>query len=429
MTEIFIIIGLMVFNGLFAMAEMALVSVRKPRLEAQAAKGDDKAKKALDLSNHPDTFIATVQFVITASGLLTGIFSGEKVKVYLLEWLNNIPVLKPYSSSLATTILLVVVSYFTLIFGELLPKRIGLSNPEGIAKLVAGPMQFFSKLTFPFIWLLNATTQLLSTMFGIKRNDTMVTEEEIKAIINEGTDQGTIQEAEQEIIERVFHLSDRNITSLMTHRSDIDWLDASMTVAEVIDSLSENVHAIYPVCEGQIDALKGTISVKDLLKAPSYILVGSLAKPALYIPENNSAYQVLEKFKINKIHHSFIVDEYGSIEGMITLNDILDAIIGDVSQQGDNSYEITQKERGLFSVDAQIPFYDFLKYFNKTEWLEEEETDFDTLAGFILKELQEIPVPGRKLSWRGFSFEITDMDNHRIDKVLVNAEGIEDWPS
>ncbi len=403
------------------MAEIALVSVRKARLESQANKGDADAQHALELSSHPDTFIATVQFVITLIGLLTGIFSGEKIKVHLVEWLMQFPTVRPYCDAAATSILLIVITYCSLVLGELLPKRIGLSNPEAIAKLVARPMKLISSVAFPFIWLLNKSTQLLVSLFGIKRSDSHVTEEEIKAIINEGTDQGTIEEAEQEIIERVFHLSDRNITSLMTHRSDIEWFDASLTVGEIKATLLDVVHSIYPICDGKIDVIKGTITVKDLLLAKDDTPIKTIAKPAMYVPENNTAYQVLEKFKATKVHHCFLVDEYGSIEGLITLNDILDAIVGDMSQPDEEDYEIIARADGSYLIDAQIPFYDFLNYFDKTEWLKEREHDFDTLAGFILHELEEIPTTGQQLEWRGFSFEIVDMDNHRIDKILVTA--------
>ncbi len=403
------------------MAEIALVSVRKARLESQANKGDTDAQHALELSSHPDTFIATVQFVITLIGLLTGIFSGEKIKVHLVEWLMQFPTVRPYCDAAATSILLIVITYCSLVLGELLPKRIGLSNPEAIAKLVARPMKLISSVAFPFIWLLNKSTQLLVSLFGIKRSDSHVTEEEIKAIINEGTDQGTIEEAEQEIIERVFHLSDRNITSLMTHRSDIEWFDASLTVGEIKAKLLDVVHSIYPICDGKIDVIKGTITVKDLLLAKDDTPIKTIAKPAMYVPENNTAYQVLEKFKATKVHHCFLVDEYGSIEGLITLNDILDAIVGDMSQPDEEDYEIVARADGSYLIDAQIPFYDFLNYFDKTEWLKEREHDFDTLAGFILHELEEIPTTGQQLEWRGFSFEIVDMDNHRIDKILVTA--------
>jgi putative hemolysin len=253
----------------------------------------------------------------------------------------------------------------------------------------------------------------------MKPNDNQVTEEEIKAIISEGTEQGTIEEAEQEIIERVFHLSDRNITSLMTHRSDIVWLEVDDTVNKVRGEVMENMHSVYPVCEKDIDHIKGVVSLKDLFAAHSDATISSLMKDAMYVPENNTAYQVLEKFKQTKIHHCFIVDEYGSVLGLITLNDILEAIVGDIPQEEDETYEILERADGSFLVDAQIPFYDFLTHFDKTEWMMEGDRDFDTLAGFIIHELEKIPVTGDTMEWKMFRFEIIDMDQHRVDKILV----------
>ncbi|HAK13017.1 MAG TPA: hemolysin, partial [Chitinophagaceae bacterium] len=372
--------------------------------------------------NHPDTFLSSVQIGITLVGILTGIFSGEKFTGDLELWLETIPTLAPYKGILATSIVVVAITYFTLVLGELLPKRIGLSNPETIAKRVAGPMRIISLITFPFIWLLSKSTWVLVKLLGIKSNENQVTEEEIKAIISEGTEQGTIEEAEQEIIERVFHLGDRTITSLMTHRSDIEWVSLQQTVGEMKAAMSEMIHTVYPVCDGSIDNIKGVISVKDILKADEQLLVKDIMKPAMYVPENNSAYVVLERFKQTKIHHCFIVNEYGSIEGMITLNDILEAIVGDIPQQDEVNYEIVQRADGSYLVDAQISFFDFLAYFDHEDWMPEGEQEFDTLAGFVLHKLEKIPATGDLFSWRGYQFEIIDMDNHRIDKILVTIE-------
>lgn len=422
MIEIFIIIGLIILNGLFSMSEIALISARKARLEGQANRGDKEAKAALELANNPDTFLSTVQIGITLIGILTGIFSGETIKVKLINWLNGFDALKTYSNSIATVIIVILITYLSLVLGELLPKRIGLSKPENIAKMVAAPMKLISAITFPFIWLLSISTNFLAKLFGITTNDSHVTEEEIKAIISEGTEQGTIEEAEQEIIERVFHLGDRNITSLMTHRSDIEWLDISKNIGEIKAAMKDAIHSVYPVCEGNIDNIKGIVSIKDLFLNNNDIPLASIMSQPMYVPENNTAYQVLEKFKETKIHHCFIVDEYGSIEGLITLNDILEAIVGDIPQTDEEDYEITERADGSFLIDAQIPFYDFLHKVEKTEWMNDEEHDFDTLAGFILHEMKEIPKTGDKLSWRGFEFEIVDMDKHRIDKVLVTVQ-------
>jgi putative hemolysin len=420
MSELLIILLLILLNGVFSMAEIALVSARKARLESQAAKGDAKAKVALKLANNPDIFFSTVQVGITLIGILTGIFSGEKLKEPLVEFYSQFSFLKAYANGMATTTIVVIITYFTLVIGELVPKRIGLARPEMISKNLARPMGWLSMLSFPFIWLLTTSTNLIVKLLNIKVNDSQVTEEEIKAIISEGSETGAIEEEEKEIIERIFHLGDRNITSLMTHRTDIEWLDVHETVQQVKDRFEQITYSTYPVCDGQIDDIKGIIYIKDLLKAPADALLGSLAKPALFVPENNNPYKLLEKIKETKIHSCFIVNEYGTMEGMVTLNDILEAIVGDVPQTGQDEYEVVERADGTFLVDAQITFYDFLSHFEKTEWMNEGEHEFDTLAGFVLHELEKIPVTGESFDWRGFHFEIIDMDGQRIDKLLVN---------
>ncbi len=418
MTEILIIFGLIVLNGLFAMAEIALVSARKTRLELQA-KGDERAKRALELANHPDTFLSTVQIGITLIGILTGIFSGENLKGSVKEFFQRSPLLAPYSGPIATTVVVIILTYFSLVIGELVPKKIGLSKPEVIAKLAAAPMRFITLITYPFIWLLTRSANLIVKIFKIKPVENTVTEEEIKAIINEGTETGAIEEKEQEIIERVFHLGDRNITSLMTHRSDIVWMDVNARVADIKQKMREVVHTSYPLCEGVIDNIKGIVSIKDILLARDETMLRDLMKPGLYVPENNSVYQVLEKFKQYNANSCFIVDEYGSLEGMMTLNDILEAIVGDIGPVDEDDYEIIEREDGTYLIDAQIPFYDFLSRFEKTEFMNEGEHDFNTLAGFILHQLKTIPKTGETLHWKGFDFEIIDMDGNRIDKVLI----------
>jgi len=431
MIEIFIILGLILLNGIFSMAEIALVSARKARLEAQALKGDAQAKEALALANHPDTFLSTVQIGITLIGILTGIFSGDTVTNDVANFFRRFPSVAPYSNGLATALVVVVLTYFSMVLGELLPKRIGMSNPERIAKLVAGPMRVISLATHPFIWLLSKSTNGLTKLLRVKPNESHVTEEEIKAIINEGTEQGAIEEAEQEIIERVFHLGDRNITSLMTHRSDIIWFDVNDNEQSIKEKIIKEPHSIYPICDGDIDEIKGVVSIKDLYITSDLTLFKHIMKPAMFVPENNTAYRVLEKFKESQTHSCFIVDEYGSVQGMITLNDILEAIVGDLPQADIDDYEIIKREDGSYLVDAQIPFYDFLSRFEMTDWMNEGEHEFNTLAGFILHKLERIPQTGDTMEWKGFRFEIMDMDSLRIDKILVTIsqdirEGMDD---
>ncbi len=419
MTEILIIFCLIILNGLFAMAEIALVSAKKTKLEVQANKGDRQAKDALKLSNKPQLFMSTTQIGITLIGILTGIFSGAGIKEGVASYIHSFPLLAPYSDGIATTIVVVIITYFSMVIGELVPKQIGMSNPEAIAKTMAAPMRILSMFTYPFIWLLSHSSNFIIRLLGIKNRNNNVTEDEIKALINEGAEQGEIEEAEQEIIERVFHLGDRNITSLMTHRSDTVWLDKNSTVAEMKQLDEELAHSVYPVCDGNIDNICGMVSLKEMFWEKPEKTLEEIMTPAIYVPENNTAYQLLEKFKQTKRHSAIIVDEYGSMQGIITLNDILDAIVGDIPEQDEDNYEITRRDDGSYLVDAQIPFYNFLSYFDKVDWLDDTEQDFDTLAGFLLHHMKRIPVAGEKMEWKDFIFEIMDMDNHRIDKLLV----------
>ncbi|MFT3683135.1 MAG: hemolysin family protein [Ferruginibacter sp.] len=420
MAEVVILLILIVLNGLFVMSEIALVSARKSRLETMSNKGDAKAKAALDLIENPEKFLSTAQIGITLIAILTGVYSGEKFSENLKPFVERFEPLKPYASTISTVLIVVLVTFLSIILGELIPKRFGMLRAEKIARLVAGPVNVLSMITYPVIWLLNTLTSLFFKLFNIKpASDSAVTEEEIKAMITEGSEHGTIEEEEKVIIERVFHLGDRKITALMTHRTEIVWFDLEDTVKTIIDKADDIIYSTYPVCDKTVDDIKGIIYIKELLKADESISLKNLIKPALFVPENNTPYQLLEKIKETKIHSCFIVNEYGTLEGMITLNDILEAIVGDVPQSGQEEYEIKEREDGSYLVDAQISFYDFLSRFEKTEWMNEEEHEFDTVAGFVLHELERIPVTGDTFAWRGFNFEIIDMDGQRIDKLLV----------
>jgi putative hemolysin len=407
-------------NGIFVMAEIALVSARKSRLEMLAGKGDVKAKKALILAENPEKFLSTVQIGITLISILTGVYSGEKFGDKVKPFFEGIEFTKPYADAISTTIVVIIVTFLSIIIGELIPKKLGLLRAEKIARLSAAPMNVLSLCLHPFVKFLSWVTNLIFRVFNVKKaEDSSVTEEEIKALITEGSEKGAIDEEEKEIIERVFHLGDRSITSLMTHRTDIVWLDISDTVSTAKNKFKQIVFSTFPVCEGSVDNIKGLVYVKDMLKATSDTPLKDLTKPALFVPENNTAYQLLEKFKGTKIHSCFIVNEYGTLEGMITINDILEAIVGDVPQAGQEEYEVIKRSDGSFLVDAQIHFYDFLSYFDKADWMNDDEQEYDTLAGFALHYLEHIPTTGESFKWRSFGFEIIDMDGQRIDKILV----------
>lgn len=419
MIELIILLSLILINGLFVMSELALISAKKSRLEANAAKGDSNSKMALKLQEKPEVFLSTAQIFITLIAILTGVYSGEKFSSYLRPLIEKIELLKPYAHTIATVIIVIVVTFLSILFGELLPKRIGLLRAEKISRVIAKPMNLLSKIAHPIVWLLTKITNSILFVFNIKKSkDNQVTEDEIKAIISEGSEHGAIEEDEKDIIERVFQLGDRNITSLMTHRTDIVWFDLNETRESIRKKIQQYLHSVYPLCDNEIDNIKGVIDVKDLFLNPD-VPLSDIMKKALVVPENNTAYQILEKFKDTKIQYAFVVDEYGTMLGMITINDILKAIVGEMPQDEDDDYSIIERKDGSYIVDAQIQFYDFLTKFEKTGWMNQEEDGFDTLAGFILHKLKHIPRTGETFEWRGFEFEIIDMDNHRIDKVLV----------
>ncbi|MEY4702438.1 MAG: hypothetical protein RIR96_335 [Bacteroidota bacterium] len=418
--EIFILLALILVNFFIVVSEISLISARRSRIESLANKGDEKAKKAIKLIDKPERFLSAAQIVITGIAIMTGIFAEDKFSEELRPILERYSLFKAYAQPLSTTIVVILITFVSVIFGELIPKKMAMLQAEKIAMASAGAMDLVSTLFHPFVWLLSESTKLIFKLFNIKKpSDAAVTEEEIKAMISEGSESGSIEEDEKEIIERVFHLGDRNITSLMTHRTDIAWLDLNDTVEIAKSKLTEIIYSTYPVCEGTIDEIKGLIYVKDLLKADPQTKLASLVKPTLFVPENNSAYQLLEKIKTSRIHACFIVSEYGTLEGMVTLNDILEAIIGDMPQAGQEEYEIFKREDGTYLVDALIQFYDFLIYFDRADWMNEGEQEFDTLAGFVLHELEHIPTTGESFSWKDFHFEIIDMDGQRIDKILV----------
>ncbi len=422
--EIVIILLLTILNGVFSMSEIALVSSRKAKLETSAKNGDRRAQAALDLANSPNRFLSTVQIGITLIGILLGIFSGDQLTTDAQNLVAQVPFLEPYSRPVAVALVLLLLTYLSLVLGELVPKRIGLSNPEGIAKTMAAPMNLLSRMTSPFITLLGASSDGLIKLMGIKPNDSAVTEEEIKSLIQEGTSGGVIEEIEQEIVQNVFQLGDRRITSLMTNRQEIVYLDLEDEPAENIEKIITHKHSTYPICRGSVDEVVGLIASKDLLGKDlntEVLNLHPITREVLFIPENNRAYQVLERFRERRQYVGIIVDEYGGVLGMVTLNDIIDALVGDISDTSEFNHEINQRDDGSYLIDAQLPFDDFLNHLsiNLNEQKRRDLTGFNTLGGFALHILKDIPKTGETFRWHNYQFEIIDMDKSRIDKILV----------
>lgn len=402
------------------MSEIALISARKNRLETAAKKGNKNAKTALDLANSPNEFLSTVQIGITLIGILTGIYSGDKITQDVQNFIAGFPVLKPYSESIGIGVVVVVLTFFSLVLGELLPKRIGLNYPEAIAKAVAVPMKVVSKITMPFIWLLTKSTDFILDVFKIKPTaDGKVTEEEIKAIIKEGTEGGEVQEIEQDIVERVFHIGDRKVNSLMTHRKSVVFLSLDDTLEEIKEKVLHELHSVYPVCKENLDEMVGIVLLKDLFVGfdKGNFNLNDIIKEPVYFIEHTTAYKALENFKKSKIHYALVTDEYGIFQGIITLNDILEALVGDASEFYEDDFKLIAREDGTWLVDGHYSLHDFLTYFD----LDELTTDYDvtTVSGLIMTELGNIPKTGEKLVWNKLEFEVIDMDGVKIDKLLV----------
>lgn len=417
--EILIILGLIILNGILSMSEIALVSARKSRLETDAKKGNKSAGMALRLANEPNKFLSTIQIGITLIGILTGLYSGEALADDVSVIFAHSPLLQPYALTLAKGIIVVLVTYFTLILGELVPKHLGLNAAEKIAKVIAKPMYILSRIASPFVWLLSASTTAVVRIMGIRpSSDNKVTEEEIKAIIQEGTEDGEIQEVEQDIVERVFNLGDRKIGSIMTHRSEMVWLDINESNDSIRNKVKANVYSVYPVADSELDDIVGVVLLKDLfgkINTPEFNLK-EIITPAQYFPENQSVYNVLAHLKSNHIKYGLVTDEFGSIQGLITLKDIVDVLLGSISET-EQEPDIIRREDGSLLVDGQCSFYEFLEY-TDMECLYPEH-DYNTISGLILNILEHIPRTGEKMFWNGFGFEIVDMDGARIDKVLV----------
>lgn len=421
--EILIIFFLILLNGVFSMSEIALISARKNRLETAAKKGNSSAQTALDLANSPNKLLSTTQIGITLITLLTGVFSGDKITEDVYAFIFQFEAVKPYAHSIAVVIVLVILTFFSLVFGELLPKRIGLNHPEGIAKAVAVPMKIVSVATAPFIWLLTTSTDFLLKVLKIKPTaDGKVTEEEIKAIIKEGTEGGEVQEIEQDIVERVFHIGDRKVNSLMTHRKSLVYLsieddDLQSLKQKVLDEL----HSVYPVCEDNLDEVVGVVLLKDLFagfeKGPFDLR--AITKEPVYFIEHTSAYKALEIFKKSKVHYALVTDEYGIVQGIITLNDILEALVGDASDFYDEEFQLIAREDGTWLVDGHYSLHDFLTYFDMDDLI--NDYDVTTVSGLIMTELSYIPKVGEKLIWNKMELEVIDVNGVKINKVLVRS--------
>jgi len=420
--ELLIILGLVLLNGIFAMSEMSLVSSRKFKLETARKKGNKGAKTALEMAANPTRFLSTVQIGITLIGVLLGIYSGENLTGGVEAFFNRFEPLRPFAHNLAVGGVVIFITYLSIVLGELFPKKLGLTFPEPIAMLFSRPMNILSKITAPFVWLLTTTNNLLLRLFGIKANlDSAVSEEEIKSIVRESAAGGEIQDIEHNIVERVFELGDRKVNTLMTHRKDLAFFDENDGLPEIRQIILYDKHSAYPVCrDGNLDNMTGIVFLEDLFEPmflPDFSLKNHLLKP-VFVTETMLAYKLLETFKREKIHYAVVVNEFGATIGIVTMDDVLDALVGDVSEHDPSEYQITERSDGTWFVDGQYSVSEFLKYFD----LHQDERmngNYLTVAGLFNHLFHGLPNVGDKVNLSNLELEVVDKDGHRLDKILV----------
>jgi putative hemolysin len=426
--EVLFILLLLVANGVFAMSELAVISSRKARLQRMAEAGDARARAALELANAPDRFLSTIQIGITLVGILAGAFGGATIAEQLGAQLARVPVLAEYGEAVGLGIVVLAITYLSLVVGELVPKRLALNNPERIAKMVARPMGLLSRFASPVVRVLSFSTSAVLRLLRLKASDEPpVTEEEIKVLIEQGAKAGVILEAEQEMVEGVFKLADRRVGALMTPRADIAWLDVNGPPGELYAQIAASPYSRFPVCLGALDNVVGVVKAKDLLarcaSGEPLDLRGAMRRP-LFVPDSRSALQVLEAFKGARTHLALLVDEYGAVEGLVTTNDILEAIVGDIAPAGaQGDEEAVRREDGSWLLDGSLPLEEFKEIFPVGRLPGEERGGYHTLAGFVMSYLGRIPRTADRFEWQGMRVEVVDMDGKRVDKVLVTPAG------
>ena len=418
MNEILIILGLILLNGILSMTEMAMVSARKSSLSTEARNGNERARRALSIAENPNRMLSTIQIGITLIGILTGIYSGSQLAGSLATLLDALGMAHNYSMTLAQGVIVIIVTFLTLLFGELLPKRIGMATAESITKTMAAPMNYLSTMAAPFVWLLSKSTAVIFSLIGLRDEGSKVTEEEIKSIIQEGKDNGEVQPMEEDLVNRIFMMGDLTVGSIMTSKHDLVCLDLGQSAEEI------NLYEVYPVSEGSMDNIRGLALLKDLFVAldDKDFALEKLIRPATYFHENTSIYKMLEQMKSENISRGLVCDEYGSCLGIVTLKDMMEGIVGNIEDGNAEDPQIVKcHDREAWFVDGQCSMYDFLTFFD-SEDLMESDADYTTVAGLCLTEMERVPSTGEHFTWKGFKFQIVDKDNARIDKLMVSRD-------
>lgn len=422
--EILFIVFLIILNGLLALSELALVSARKTRLEQLAKEGDSRAHIALKLINSPDRFLSTIQIGITFIGILAGAFGGATISEVLARYFNYFPLLAPYSEAISVIIVVISITYLSVIIGELIPKRLALNNPEKLACLVAPAINRLSRMAYPLVALLSSSTNILLRIFRFKASpEPTVTEEEIKLLIDKGTQAGVFQEFEQDTIERVFRLADRRVSVLMTHRADIIWLNLNESVEETKRKIAQFKYSSYPVTQDALDNIVGVVRGKDLLSIAMEdkpFDIKEICRNPLFVSETTPAVKAMEFFKKAGTHVAFVVDEYGTIQGLVTFSDILRSVFEDVEDTIEGERDIVQREDGSWLISGSLPLDEFMDYMDVGERNEEKQEGMNTVGGFVMAKIGSVPSEGQYFAWKGLRVEVVDMDGRRIDKILVS---------
>jgi putative hemolysin len=422
--DLLIILLLIVLNGLFAMAEMALVSARRARLQHAASQGDSAARRALALARRPDRFLSTTQIGITLIGVLAGAFGGATVSQGLAEILQRVAGLAPHARPVSVAVVVVGITYLSLVIGELVPKHLALGRPEAIAKSVAVPMAGLARIAAPVVWLLTVSTNFVLKLIPLKAtNGPAVTDEEVRHLMRQGTMAGQFEPAERTIVDMALRLSDRRVTAMMTPRNQMEGLDVTDPPEMLRQQILASTHLRFPVVEGAADRVIGVVELRDLLAqqfAGQAFDLRAATRPALYIPETVSALKAMETLRASHSRIGFVIDEYGGVLGIVTLADLLTALMGEpaASLTGE-APGMVRREDGSYLVDGQLPV-DVLRHgFGLGELPNEADRSYHTVAGLVMEHLRRIPRPADKFAIQGVGFEVVDMDGRRVDKVLV----------
>jgi putative hemolysin len=424
--EIVILLLLFVVNGLFSMSEMAVVSARKARLQHLANEGNHRAATALALAREPSNFLSTIQVGITFVGIFSGAFGEATLSRGLAQTFAAIPALAPYSDALALTIVVLAIAYFSLIIGELVPKRLALQNPELIASLTAAPMRLLSKIAHPVVSLLSASTDLVLRMLGAgKSRRSPVSEDEIRVLMEQGARAGVFEQYEQRLVHNVLLLDERSIVAEMTPRLEVVFVDLNESLQSNLRKIAESRHSRFPVCRGGPEHIVGVIHAKDLLAgqvAGEKVDLAVCMQDPLFVPETLTCIRMLEIFKGSPLQIALVVDEYGDFQGLVTLNDILEAIVGDMpSSHEEGEPMIIERSPGSWLIDGMLDTLDLKELLDVRELPGEDDGAYHTLGGMTMIQMGRVPKPADAFDWGGYRFEVVDMDGSRVDKVLVTG--------